>query len=165
MGDALGGMGGYIVLAFAAAQFVAWFSWSNLGIVLAVHGADLLQPLELGAEPLLLVMVIVAGLVNLVIASASAKWAIMAPVFVPMLLGVGPAQTQAAYRVGDAVTNILTPLLPYVPIVLVTARRYQPDAGMGTVIARQVPYSIAFGVPWTLMLLLWVAAGFSLGPG
>lgn len=167
MGEALGGMGGYIVLAFTAAQFVAWFSWSNLGIVLAVTGADQLRPLGLGAEALLLATVIVSGIVNIIIASASAKWAIMAPVFVPMLmlLGVTPAQTQAAYRVGDAVTNILTPLLPYVPIVLVTARRYLPEAGMGTIIARQVPYAIAFGIPWTMLLLGWVAMGWSLGPG
>ena len=165
--EATAGMGGYIVLAFAAAQFVAWFAWSNLGIVLAVTGADLVRPLGLGPEPLLLVMVLVSGVVNLLIASASAKWAILAPVFVPMLLllGVSPAETQAAYRVGDAVTNVLTPLLPYVPIVLVAARRYVPGAGLGTVLAAQVPYAVAFGVAWTALLLGWVAMGWSLGPG
>lgn len=167
LAEACAGMGGYIVLAFAAAQFVAWFAWSNLGIVVAVTGADLVRPLGLGAEPLLLAMVLVSGVVNLLIASASAKWAILAPVFVPMLmlLGVSPAETQAAYRVGDAVTNVLTPLLPYVPIVLVAARRYVPGAGLGTVLAAQVPYAITFGVAWTLLLLGWVAMGWSLGPG
>ena len=167
LAEATAGMGGYIVLAFAAAQFVAWFAWSNLGIVLAVTGADLVRPLGLGPEPLLLVMVLVSGVVNLLIASASAKWAILAPVFVPMLLllGVSPAETQAAYRVGDAVTNVLTPLLPYVPIVLVAARRYVPGAGLGTVLAAQVPYAVAFGVAWTALLLGWVAMGWSLGPG
>jgi aminobenzoyl-glutamate transport protein len=167
LAEAMAGMGGYIVLAFAAAQFVAWFAWSNLGIVLAVTGADLVRPLGLGPEPLLFVMVLVSGVVNLLIASASAKWAILAPVFVPMLLllGVSPAETQAAYRVGDAVTNVLTPLLPYVPIVLVAARRHVPGAGLGTVLAAQVPYAVAFGVAWTALLLGWVAMGWSLGPG
>ncbi|MFN7145758.1 MAG: AbgT family transporter, partial [Myxococcota bacterium] len=167
LAEACAGMGGYIVLAFAAAQFVSWFAWSNLGIVLAVTGADLLRPFELTAVPLLFVMVLVSGVVNVLIASASAKWAILAPVFVPMLilLGVTPAQTQAAYRVGDAVTNVLTPLLPYVPIVLGTARRYVPGAGLGTVLAAQVPYAVAFGVTWTLLLLGWVAMGWELGPG
>jgi len=167
LAESMAGMGGYIVLAFAAAQFVAWFAWSNLGIVLAVTGADFVRPLGLGPEPLLFVMVLVSGVVNLLIASASAKWAILAPVFVPMLmlLGVSPAETQAAYRVGDAVTNVLTPLLPYVPIVLVAARRYVPGAGLGTVLAAQVPYAVAFGVAWTALLLGWVAMGWSLGPG
>ncbi len=167
LADACAGMGGYIVLAFAAAQFVAWFAWSNLGIVLAVSGAELVRPLGLGAVPLLFVMVLLAGVVNLLIASASAKWAILAPVFVPMLmlLGVSPAETQAAYRVGDAVTNVLTPLLPYVSLVLGAARRYVPDAGLGTVLAAQVPYAVVFGVTWTALLLAWVGAGWSLGPG
>ncbi len=163
--EAMAGMGSYIVLAFAAAQFVAWFGWSNLGLVLAVHGAQLLH--GFGPLPLTLAMIVVSGVVNVIIASASAKWAIMAPVFVPMmmLLGVPPDLTQAAYRIGDAVTNIVTPLLPYVPIVLATARRYRPDAGMGTVLAAQVPYAIVFGVLWTLMLLGWTAMGWPLGPG
>ena len=167
LGEAIAGMGGYIVMAFAAAQFVAWFAWSNLGIVLAVRGAETLRPFDLGAVPLLFVMVVIGAVTNLLIASASAKWAIFAPVFVPMLmlLGVGPAETQAAYRVGDAFTNILTPLLPYVPIVLATARRYQPEAGLGTVLAAQVPYAVVFGVAWTGLLLAWVGLGWPLGPG
>jgi len=165
--DAVAGMGGYIVLAFAAAQFVAWFSWSNLGIVLAVEGAERLRPLGLGPVPLLLATVLASGVVNLVIASAAAKWAIMAPVFVPLLLllGVGPAETQMAYRIGDAVTNPLTPLLPYVPIVLATARRYVPGAGLGTVLAAQVPHAIAYGIAWSALLAGWVALGWRLGPG
>jgi aminobenzoyl-glutamate transport protein len=167
VGEACAGLGGYLVLAFAAAQFVAWFAWSNLGIVLAVTGADILRPLGFGPVPLLFVMVGVAAVINLLIASASAKWAILAPVFVPMLLllGVAPAETQAAYRVGDAFTNVLTPLLPYVPIVLAAARRYVPEAGLGTVLAAQVPYAVAFGVTWTGMLLVWVGMGWGLGPG
>lgn len=167
MAEAVAGMGGYIVLAFAAAQFVAWFGWSNLGIVLAVEGADLVRPLGLGKAALLGVLVLVSGVVNVIIASASAKWAILAPVFVPMgmLLGIDPAETQAAYRVGDAVTNVVTPLMPYVPIVLATARRYQPEAGLGTVLAAQLPWMLGYGLAWTALLMGWIAMGWSLGPG
>lgn len=162
---AIAGMSGYIVLAFVAAQFVAWFAWSNLGLVLAVRGAEWLRGMD--GLALLLALVVASGLVNIVIASASAKWAILAPVFVPMmmLLGLSPELTQAAYRVGDAVTNISTPLLPYIPILLETARRYRRDAGLGTVLAAQVPYAAALGIAWTAMLLGWWALGWPLGPG
>lgn len=164
--DAAGGMGGYIVLAFTAAQFVAWFNWSNLGLVLAVKGATAVAAFGLSATVLLLGFVLLSGVLNILIASASAKWALMAPLFVPMLmlLGVEPATTQAAYRVGDAVTNVLTPLMPYMPIVLAAARRYVPGTGMGTVLAAQVPFAIAWGISWTGMLLFWDAAGLPLGP-
>ncbi len=165
--DAAGGMGGYIVLAFAASQFVAWFNWSNLGIVLAVNGAAVLGSLGLGSTALLLALVVISGVVNVLIASASAKWALMAPLFVPMffLLGVEPAMTQAAYRVGDAVTNVITPLMPYMPIVLAAARRYVPEAGLGTILAAQVPFAIAWGISWTGLLLIWNAMGWPLGLG
>lgn len=164
--EALGTMGGYIVLTFAAAQFVAWFAWSNLGIVLAVKGASTIEGLHLGALTLLVVFVFVSAVLNLLIASASAKWAIMAPVFVPMgmLLGLAPELTQAGYRVGDAVTNILTPLLPYISIALTVARRYSPKAGLGTLLSAQVPYALLFGIAWTAMLVAWVWAGWPLGP-
>ncbi|MSQ02845.1 MAG: AbgT family transporter [Myxococcales bacterium] len=165
--DAAGGLGGYIVLAFAAAQFVAWFNWSNLGLVSAVRGADALRGLGLGGTSLLLAFVLLSGVLNLLIASASAKWALMAPLFVPMLmlLGIEPAMSQAAYRVGDAVTNVLTPLMPYMPIVLAAARRYVPETGLGTVLAAQVPFALAWGVSWTGMLLWWDWMGWPLGLG
>jgi len=165
--DAAGGLGGYIVLAFAAAQFVAWFNWSNLGLVTAVRGAEVVRGAGLSATVLLLAFVVLSGVLNLLIASASAKWAFMAPLFVPMLmlLGVEPATTQAAYRVGDAVTNVLTPLMPYMPIVLAAARRYVPSTGLGTVLAAQVPFAAAWGVAWTALLLVWDAAGWPLGLG
>lgn len=166
-GDAAGGLGGYIVLAFAAAQFIAWFNWSNLGMVCAVRGADALRDLNLGPTTLLAAFVVLSGFVNILIASASAKWALMAPLFVPMLLllGVEPATTQAAYRVGDAVTNVITPLMPYMPIVLITARRYVPSAGLGTILAAQVPFAIVWGITWTSLLLVWDAVGWPLGLG
>lgn len=165
--DAAGGLGGYIVLAFVAAQFVAWFNWSNLGLVTAVRGAEAVRGLGLSGTALLAAFVALSGVLNLLIASASAKWAFMAPLFVPMLmlLGVEPATTQAAYRVGDAVTNVLTPLMPYMPLVLAAARRYVPDTGLGTVLAAQVPFAVAWGVSWTALLLVWDAAGWPLGLG
>ena len=165
--EAVGGMGGYIVLAFAAAQFVAWFNWSNLGMVSAVRGAALLRELNLGPTLLLAALVLLSAGLNLIVVSASAKWALMAPLFVPMfmLLGLDPATTQAAYRVGDAFTNTITPLMPYLPIVLAAARRYVPDAGLGTLLAPQFPFALAFGVAWTGMLLLWNAGGWPLGVG
>jgi aminobenzoyl-glutamate transport protein len=165
--EAISGMGGYIVLAFAASQFVAWFNWSNLGIVLAVTGADFLKGLEPGSTVLLLLFVVLSGVINVLIASASAKWALMAPLFVPMLmlLGIEPAMTQAAYRVGDAVTNVITPLMPYMPIVLAAARRYVPEAGLGTILAAQLPFMVVWGVAWTAMLLGWNWLGLPLGVG
>lgn len=163
--EAVSGMGGYLVLAFAAAQFVAWFNWSNLGLVLAVRGASVIEQSGLGVTPLLCLFVLVSAFLNLIIASASAKWAFMAPLFVPMLMlvGIEPATTQAAYRVGDAVTNILTPLMPYMPIVLATARRYVPSAGQGTILAAQVPFALAWGGAWTSLLLVWNWMGWPLG--
>lgn len=165
--EAAGGMGGYIVLAFFAAQFVAWFNWSNLGVVSAVRGAEALGSLQLGATGLLFAFVVLSAVLNLLLVSASAKWALMAPLFVPMflLLGVEPAMTQAAYRVGDAFTNPLTPLMPYMPIVIAAARRYDPKVGLGTLLAAQIPFAVSVGALWTALLLAWNAAGWPLGVG
>jgi aminobenzoyl-glutamate transport protein len=120
LGDSMASMGGYIVLAFIAAQFVAYFAWSNLGLIFAISGANLLQAIHFTGIPLIVAFILVASLINLFIGSASAKWAIMAPVFVPMLMimGYSPELTQAAYRIGDSYSNILTPLLPYFPLIL-----------------------------------------------
>lgn len=160
-------MGAYIVLAFAAAQFVAFFNWTNLGAVTAVNGAQLLRSVGLTGIPLLLAFVAVSATMNLFVGSASAKWAFMAPIFVPMLMQMGysPETVQAAYRVGDSITNIISPLLPYVPIIIIFARRYDRQAGLGTLMASMVPYSIAFGLSWTVMLTGWIALELPLGPG
>jgi len=165
-GETLGTMGPYIVLAFAAAQFVAWFGWSNLGLILAVTGAEVLQALGLDGIALLLGFVAVSAVINLFIGSASAKWAIMAPVFVPMLMlmGYSPEVVQATYRVGDSVTNIVTPLLPYFPIIVAFARKYDPAVGIGTLLSAMLPYSIALAIAWTAMLLLWLGLGIPVGP-
>lgn len=160
-------LGIYIVLAFVAAHFIALFNWSNLGSIVAVSGADMLQNIGFTGLPLIVAFVLVASVINLFIGSASAKWALMAPVFVPMLmlLGYSPETTQAAYRLGDAFTNVLTPLMPYFPLVIVFAQKYDREAGIGSIISVMLPYSIAFGIVSTLLLVLWITFGWPLGPG
>ena len=145
METTMSSMSGYLVLMFFAAQFVAWFSYSQLGLVLAIKGAAWLGGLNLPTVALLLLFVGLVALINLMIGSASAKWGILAPVFVPMLMlvGIDPEATQAAYRVGDSSTNIITPLMPYFALVLGFARRYRSDTGIGTLIALMLPYSLA----------------------
>ncbi len=166
-GDAMGTMGGYIVLAFAAAQFVAYFSWSNLGLLVAIEGADALKTLGVGHLPLILSFVLLACVINLVIGSASAKWGIMAPVFVPMFmaLGLSPEMTQASYRVGDSITNMITPLNPYFPIILSFAHRYDRKMGIGTLVSGTLPYAIGFGIAWAILLSAWYLFDLPLGRG
>jgi aminobenzoyl-glutamate transport protein len=162
---AMATMGMYIVIAFVAAQFVAYFNWSNLGSVLAVKGSDGLTAIGFTGGPLLVAFIIVASLVNLVMGSASAKWAILAPIFVPMLMlmGYSPELTQAAYRIGDSYSNILTPLLPYFPIVIVFAQKYVKNVGIGTLISMMLPYAIAFMLIRIPMLLIWIWLRLPLG--
>lgn len=165
--DTMATMGAYIVLAFAAAQFVAFFNWTNLGAITAVKGANLLESIGLTGFPLLLAFIFVSSCMNILVGSASAKWAFMAPIFVPMLMlmGYSPETTQVAYRIGDSVTNIISPLLPYLPIIIVFARRYDRKAGLGTMIASMLPYSVAFAIAWVILLGLWLFFGLDLGPG
>jgi aminobenzoyl-glutamate transport protein len=167
LGETMAGMGPYIVLAFFAGQFIAYFSHSGLGEMLAISGGRLLARAGLPDASLMtgFVAVVMAG--NLFIGSMSAKYAFFAPVFVPMFMqvGISPELTQAAYRVGDSVTNVVTPLNPYVVILLVFVRRYVPTAGVGTLLALMLPYAVAFALTWTLLLLAWIAAGLPLGAG
>jgi aminobenzoyl-glutamate transport protein len=165
--ETMGTMGAYIVLAFVAAHLVAFFGWSNLGVITAIGGAGFLQSIGFTGIPLIVAFVIVSATLNLFIGSASAKWAIMAPVFVPMLmiLGYSPEVTQAAYRIGDSITNILTPLLPYFPLVIVFAQKYDKDVGIGTIISAMLPYSIAFGLAGITTLVFWLLAGLPVGVG
>ncbi len=160
-------MGTYIVLAFAAAQFVAFFNHTNIGSITAVKGAGVLESIGLTGVPLILAFLLVSSLMNLFVGSASAKWAFMAPVFVPMMMymGFSPEAVQATYRVGDSITNIISPLMPYLPIIIVFAQQYDKDAGLGTLIAAMLPYSIAFGVFWTILLGVWFGFDIPLGPG
>ncbi len=166
-GDTMATMGSYIVLAFFAAQFLSYFAWSNLGAILAVTGATTLKNLGLQGAPLLVGFVLLAGFINLFITSASAKWAIMAPIFVPMfvLLGLTPEATQAVFRVGDSVTNIITPIFVYLPFIQTYMNRYDPRAGTGTILSLMLPYSIAFLPMWTLLLLVFYWLNWPLGPG
>lgn len=165
-GDSMASMGGYIVLAFVAAQFVAFFNWSNLGIITAISGAGALEAIGFTGIPLIVAFVLVASFINLIIGSASAKWAIMAPIFVPMLMlmGYSPELTQAAYRIGDSYTNILTPLLPYFPLIITFAQKYVKDAGIGTIIALMLPFAIFIALVRIPVLIVWMLAGLPLGP-
>lgn len=165
--ETMGAMGSYIALAFAASQFVAYFAWSNLGLIMAVTGADLLKATGLSGIPLILLFIWVCASINVVLASASAKWAVIGPVFVPMLMimGYSPELTQAAYRIGDSITNVITPLMPYLPLIIAFAQKYQPRIGLGTLVALMLPYSIAFAIGWSLLVAVWLFLGIPLGPG
>jgi aminobenzoyl-glutamate transport protein len=165
--ETLGTMGSYIALAFAASQFVAYFAWSNLGLIFAITGADLLGATGLSGIPLILLFIFVCAAIDLFVASASAKWAVTGPVFVPMvmILGYSPEVTQAAYRIGDSFTNIVTPLMPYMPLIIAFAQKYDPRIGLGTLLSLMMPYSVAFAIGWSFLLALWLVLGIPLGPG
>lgn len=159
-------MASYLVLMFFAAQFVNYFGWSNMGMVMAIKGANWLQTLSLSPVFLLSIFILMAAFINLLVGSASAKWSLLAPVFVPMflLLGIAPEQVQAAYRVGDSSTNIITPLMPYFGVVVAFMQRYKEDLGVGTIMSLMLPYSLLFLLGWSLMFALWIGLGFPLGP-
>jgi aminobenzoyl-glutamate transport protein len=167
MGKAMSSLGVYIVLVFFAAQFVAYFSWTNLGLITAIKGAELLKAVGLTGVPLIIAFIFVTALLNLFMGSASAKWAIMAPIFVPMfmLLGYTPELTQAAYRVGDSCTNVITPMMSYFALIVAFAQKYKSDAGIGTIIAMMLPYSLIFLICWSLFLMVWILLGIPVGPG
>jgi len=160
-------LGSYIVLVFFAAQFVAFFNWTNLGMIVAVEGANFLKSSGLGPIPLLISFIIIAALINLFIGSASAKWAVMAPVFIPMfmLLGYSPEVVQAAYRVGDSTTNIISPMMSYFALVIAFINKYDKNAGIGTLIATMIPYTITFFLIWTVLFIIWFILGIPVGPG
>ena len=167
MTKSMSGMAYYIVIAFFIAQFLAGFNGSGLGTLMAVEGADFLKALGLPMWMTIIGLIVMTGIVNLFIGSASAKWALLAPIMVPLMmqLGVSPDLTQAAYRVGDSMTTILTPLMPYFPLIVVFCQRYVTSAGIGTLASTMVPYSVALSVLWTLLLLGFWALGVPLGVG
>ena len=167
MSRTMGSMSYYIVMAFFAALFVAEFGRSGLGILMAVEGGNFLAGLNLPGPITLFGIIVLVGFVNLFVGSASAKWALLAPIFVPMLMQVGfsPELTQAAYRVGDSSTNIVTPLMPYFPLVVVYCQRYVKGTGIGTLVSMMLPYSVAFLLVWSLFLIGYWMLGIPLGPG
>ncbi|BCV47436.1 AbgT family transporter [Shewanella algae] len=168
MSHSMSTMGMYIVLVFFASQFVAFFKWTNLGAVLAVTGADALSALGLTGPIVFLLFIMMCGFINLMLGSASAQWAVTAPIFVPMLMLVGyaPETIQAAYRIGDSVTNLITPMMSYFGLILAVAARYKKDLGIGTLVATMLPYTLVFFVGWTLFFFLWVfGLGLPVGPG
>ena len=167
MGDSMKTIAAYLVLVFFMAQFVAWFNWSNLGMLLAIGGASVLQNAEVGPIPLIIIFITLTAFINLFIGSASAKWAILAPIFVPifMLSGYSPELAQTAYSIGDGVTTIITPLMPYFALIIVFCQKYVNDAGIGTIAATMLPYTICLYVSWTLLLVIWVLLELPLGPG
>lgn len=177
MGKTMSTMGIYIVLVFFAAQFVEYFKWTNLGLITAIKGAEFLQSF-LALEPgqtlskldLILVaipFILLASVINLLMGSASAKWALMAPVFIPMfmLIGISPEFTQVAYRVGDSVTNIISPMMSYFALIIAFMQRYVKGVGIGTVISTMLPYSAIFLIAWTIFLIIWILLGLPIGPG
>ena len=161
------GLVAFLVLVFFAAQFVAWFKWSNLGLLLAINGADWLQNANLGLIPLLIIFVLFSGFLNMFMGSASAKWAILGPVFIPMfmLLGYSPELSQAVFRIGDSVTNVISPMMSFFALIIVYYEKYEKKAGIGTLISTMLPYSLTFLGLWVLLLIGWVLLGLPLGPG
>lgn len=162
----MSGLASYIVLVFFAAQFVYFFNYSNLGIIVAVKGAVGLKSIGLTGIPLIVAFVLLSAFINMFMGSASAKWAIMAPVFIPMfmLLGYHPALTQAAFRIGDSVTNLITPMMSYFALIVTYAQKYNDRYGIGTIISTMLPYTIIFSIIWIIILIIWMLFGLPLGP-
>ena len=165
--DSMSGMGSYIVLAFVAGQFLALFNSSNISSILSIKGAEMLKNAGLTGPELIIAFVLFSAFINLFMGSASAKWAVMAPVFIPMflLLGYDPAITQMAYRIGDSITNPISPIFTYFPVLLAFAKKYDKNIGIGTIMASMMPFSIIFGIVWILLLLVFIVFNIPLGPG
>lgn len=168
MSDAMSSMGLYIVLVFFAAQFVNFFNWTNFGSIIAVVGSDLIIALKLDGPVVFIPFILLCAFLNLILGSASAKWAITAPVFVPMLMRIGysPEVIQAAYRIGDSATNVITPMMSYFGIIFALGVRYNRNMGLGTMISMMLPYTVVFLIVWTIFFYIWTFLfGLPLGPG
>ncbi len=167
MASSMKTLAAYLVLVFFAAQFVAYFKWSNLGIILAVKGAEILTSVDIGLIPLMILFILLSAAVNMLMGSASAKWAVLAPVFIPMfmIMGYSPELSQVVYRIGDSVTNVISPMMSFFALIIAFVQKYDPKAGIGTIIATMIPYSFVFLILWILLLAAWLALGLPLGPG
>jgi aminobenzoyl-glutamate transport protein len=166
MAKAMKSLGLYLVLVFFAAQFVAYFKWSNLGMIMAIRGADILSSSGLGVIPLMILFILLSASINMLMGSASAKWALIAPIFVPMfmLLGYSPELTQVVYRIGDSITNLISPMMSFFALIIAFFQKYEPKTGIGTVISTMLPYTIFFFIAWTILLIAWILLGLPLGP-
>ena len=160
-------LAGLVFMLLMISQFIAYFNYSNMPTVVAVAMADVLEQANIGALPLLIAMTFVIVILDFIIPGVVPKWAIFAPVFIPifMRLGVAPQTVLAAYRVGDSPVNVLTPLMVYLPFIVTVAQRYQKRAGIGTIVALMLPYVLAIAVVWILFFILWFVLGIPLGPG
>jgi len=167
MGKSMQTMGLYLVLVFFAAQFVSYFKWSNLGTIISIKGANALSSSGLGLIPLMILFILLAAFLNMIMGSASAKWALIAPVFVPMFmfLGYSPELTQVAYRIGDSISNVISPMMSFFALIIAFIQKYDKNAGLGTVMATMLPYSIAFFFIWTILIIIWIMFDLPLGPG
>lgn len=167
MSKSMASMGSFLALAFVSAQFINYFNYTKLGTIIALTGANFLQKIDIGLIPLVVIFILFSAFLNLFMGSASAKWNILAPVFVPMfmLLGYSPELCQLAYRIGDSCTNIITPMMTYFAVIIVFAQRYDKKAGIGTITATMLPYSVVFLIFWTLLLVVWLLVGLPIGIG
>lgn len=165
MTKSMSSMGSFIALAFVSSQFINYFNYTKLGTIIAMSGANFLNKVQIGLIPLMIVFVLFSAFMNLFMGSASAKWNILAPVFVPMFMQLGytPELCQLAYRIGDSSTNIITPMMTYFAVILTFAQRYDKKASIGTITATMIPYSVVFLVGWTLMLIIWLTLGLPIG--
>ena len=164
---AVSSMSGYVTFCIVAAQMIAYFNKSNIGTYIAISGANFLSNIGLTGIPLMILFILLCALINLLVASASAKWAFLAPVFVPMfmLLGYDPSFTQVLYRIGDSITNPITPMFAYFAMLVGLAEKYDKKAGIGRLMSCLLPYSLAFFVMWTAFVIIWITLGIPLGPG
>lgn len=167
MAESMKTLATYLVLVFFAAQFVAYFKISNLGMIAAVKGAEALQAADLNIFVLMLLFIIFAASLNMLMGSASAKWAILAPVFIPifMLMGFSPELSQVVFRIGDSVTNIVSPMMSFFALIIAFFQKYDKNAGIGTIISTMLPYSIIFFIGWSILLFIWIKFNLPLGPG
>lgn len=167
MGRAMGSMSSYIALAFVASQFINYFGYTKLGTIIALKGAEFFKNAGIGTIPMTILFILFSAFINLFMGSASAKWALIAPVFVLMfmLLGYTPEFAQVAYRVGDSCTNVITPMMSYFAMILVFMKKYDKNAGIGTLVSTMLPYSVCFLIGWSSLLIAWILLQLPLGPG
>ena len=167
MSNSMASMGSFLALAFVASQFINYFNYTKIGSIIALGGANFLEAINIGLIPLLIIFIVFVAFMNLFMGSASAKWNILAPVFVPMFMQLGytPELCQLAYRIGDSCTNIITPMMTYFAVIIAFAQRYDKKASIGTITATMIPYSLIFLLGWVALLIIWLSLGLPIGPG